>query len=266
MRSTALILTLLAVGGCATKPLPLPAPTPATPASGSELVRLMHDRYAGKWYRSLVFLQDNTRYTPTGGEERSQWLEHQIVPGQLRIDYLPLEGKSGLLFSNNRVTAVQNGKVADSRPQIHPLLLLSADLYAQPVELTIRQLDSLGFKLGVVHETTWDGRRTFVVGAERGDTVSNQFWVEADRLLMVRLIQGRRRGEQLVLNDTRFTKFATIDGYHVPEEILFLTDGKLVWKEIYTRVRVNADLSPALFDAARWVEAQPTVPPAAGGG
>jgi hypothetical protein len=34
--------------------------THAAPKSGEDLVRQMHDRYAGKWYRNLTFVQTTT--------------------------------------------------------------------------------------------------------------------------------------------------------------------------------------------------------------
>ncbi|HEU4681488.1 MAG TPA: hypothetical protein VFS51_07075, partial [Gemmatimonadales bacterium] len=36
-------------------------PTPAsTPKNGEELIALMRDRYAGKWYKTLTFVQKTT--------------------------------------------------------------------------------------------------------------------------------------------------------------------------------------------------------------
>ena len=35
-----------------------------------------------------------------------------------------------------------------------------------------------------------------MVGAERGDTASSQFWIEQDRLLFVRLIEARKNPKQ----------------------------------------------------------------------
>ena len=34
------------------------------PKDGRELLRAMHDRYNGKWYKTLTFVQNNTAYLP----------------------------------------------------------------------------------------------------------------------------------------------------------------------------------------------------------
>src|SRR6185503_649957 len=117
----------------------------ASPAvsSSSELITEMHDRYADNWYRSLRFVQSNTFYTQSGGEQKSRWIEHLSVPGKLRIDFEPLSSKSGLLILNNRVTTFDNGKRVDSRRSIQAILTLTSDVYAIPPEVTLRRLDSL---------------------------------------------------------------------------------------------------------------------------
>ena len=87
MRSSVLLVAI-AVTGCsyfqsAASPegTPSPAATPSpsrspgagiTVTSGSGLVKAMHDRYAGKYLKTMSFLQNNTRYTTTGDEQKSQ--------------------------------------------------------------------------------------------------------------------------------------------------------------------------------------------------
>ena len=42
----------------------------ATPKSGTEVLQRMHDAYAGKWYRTLTFVQKTTRYGKDGTDQR----------------------------------------------------------------------------------------------------------------------------------------------------------------------------------------------------
>ena len=61
-----------------------------TPKSGEEVLQRMHDAYAGKWYRTLTFVQKTTRYRPDGTSNVSTWFEslEHAGPGatRLRID------------------------------------------------------------------------------------------------------------------------------------------------------------------------------------
>jgi hypothetical protein len=261
--SGSLILLVFLAGACASRP-PAPGatsdPSPAEPVitTGGELLEAMHARYQGRWFRTLSFVQNNTLYPASGGEQKTQWLEHMSVPGKLRIDYLPLAGRSGVLYEGGRVHVFDNGRRVQSQPGVNPLLLLGFDVYAQPVAATAKTLDSLGFNLGIIHRAEWQGRRAIVVGAAAGDTTTNQFWVDAERLLFMRLIQRNPAGT--VISDQRFNRYTDIDGFPIAIEVLMLRNGRPYFKEEYTSVRINQPIPAEVFDSARWVEAQPRMP------
>ena len=230
-------------------------PQPAV-TTGRDVVRLMRERYDGKWFRSMSFLQKNTRYKVGGGEDYSQWMEYYVAPGKLRIDYLPLSTRSGVLYVDNHVHAFNNGTRISNQPQIHPLLLLGYDVYTLPVETSLRQLDSIGIRLDLVREDVWEGQRVYVVGAPKGDSTSNQFWIDADRLVLRRLVQQRGRAGQTSIEDTRFGKYVDMQSYPIATEILFIRDGKPFFKEDYTDVKLDIPIPPEIFDPARFVETQ----------
>ena len=237
---------------------PTPEVEPAAKvASARELIAAMHDKYADNWYRTLRFAQTNTFYTSSGGEQTSRWVENLSVPGRLRIDFEPLTSKSGLLILNNRVTTFDNGKCVDSRRSIQPILTLTADVYAIPAEVTTRRLDSLKIDLGKFRTTKLDRKRVYVVGADEGDSTSSQFWIDADRLLLVRLIQSEKRGDRTIVTDTRVGGYKDVDGFPVAHEFMSTRDGKPYFKESYEDVRVNAELPPGIFDATRWSTVDP---------
>src|ERR1700738_57957 len=112
-------------------------------ASGSGVVKAMHDLYAGKFLKTMSFLQNNTAYTSGGQEQHSQWYEHLEVPGKLRIAFLPATQRSGLVQADDKVASFDNGIRVDFRPSVNPLLLLTADVYTAPVATIMRGLDSL---------------------------------------------------------------------------------------------------------------------------
>ena len=246
---------------------PDPGATPAAPAitSGAQLIDAMHARYAGRYITTLSFLQNNTLYSASGGEQRTQWLEHLALPGRLRIDYLPLANHSGVLYEGGRVHVFDNGKRVQSQPAVNPLLLLGFDVYGQPPEVTARMVDSLGFDLDILRRGEWQGRPVYVVGAAvEGDSTTNQFWVDAERLLFVRMFQRNPAGT--VVTEYRFDRYTDFVGSPVAIEVLMLRNGRPFFREEYTDVRVNQPIPPAVFDPEKWVEAQPKpgAPPAPG--
>ena len=238
------------------EPWPEESPT-ETIASSNDLIQKMRDRYAGNWYRTLRFTQVNTFYTQSGGEQKSRWVQHLSVPGRLRIDFEPLSSKSGLLILNNRVTTFDNGRRVDSRRAIQAILTMTADVYAIPVDVTLRRLDSLKVDLGKFRRERFEKKRVYVIGAEEGDLESNQIWIDAEKLLLLRLIQQEKRGERTIVTDTRIGDYREIDGYPIPHEFVSTRDGKPYFREEYENVRVNAELPAGIFDPARWASVRP---------
>ena len=259
----ALALVTMGTAACSTvippaeEPKPEEAPAAPAIASARDLVREMHDRYSGNWYRTLRFAQTNTFYTQSGKEEKSRWVENLSVPGRLRIDFEPLSSKSGMLILNNRVTTYDNGRRVDSRRSIQAILTLTADVYAIPAAVTIRRLDSLKIDLDKFRTDKLDKKKVYVIGADDGDLQSNQVWIDAERLLLVRLIQTEARGDRTVTTDTSVGEYRDIDGFPVAHEYVSMRDGKPYFKEEYENVRVNADLPAGIFDPTRWSSVQP---------
>lgn len=266
MRSR-ILLAAFAVSGCSyfqSGAVPVPVPAPATkPAasrsassvratSSSGLIKAMHDRYDGKYLKTMSFLQNNTAYTVTGQEQKSQWYEHIEIPGKLRIAFLPASQKSGLVQIDDRVASFDNGIRVDFRPSVNPLLLLTADVYVASVATIMRELDTLHVDGSIIRDDTWDDQPVYVVGAKAGDSTSNQLWVDRDQLRLVRFIQSQRVGERTTVSDIRVKGYKEIGGFDVPTEFLVIRNGRPVWREEYADVRINADFLPGTFDQARW--------------
>jgi hypothetical protein len=261
--SSLLAAYLLVVGGasaCAPAPAPTPAPVPvAEPAiaDGAGLVRAMHARYAGRWYSSIEIALNNTLYALDGRQTRSNWREFLGVPGRQRIDYLPLEQQSGVLYTGGRVYSFVNGKQNADQAGWNPLALLVADVYAQPVDTTIHQLDSLGFDLSSLRRDFWLGDQVWVVGGAVGDSTASQFWIDVDSLVVERVIQRDSRGSRTVVSDVRLERYADAGGFPVAKEITFYRDGRLLLRQDYADVKVNVALPPALFDPAKFASPPP---------
>jgi hypothetical protein len=212
----------------------------------------MRQKYGGQWFKTLSFTQNNTLYSTRGGETNSQWRQRIAVPGKLRIDYLPLTQRSGVLFDGSRVHTFDNGRAIDAQPGVNPLLLITADLYVQPIERTRQLLDSLGFDLTKLRKDTWEGQPAHVLGAAAGDSTTSQFWVDAEKLVTVRVVQKEHRGTRDIVTDVRFGKFMDFGGFPIATEVLQYRDGRLVFREQYVDVKVNDPIPDATFDATKW--------------
>lgn len=252
-----------ACGGRRVTPAAPPARPEAPPITdGRSLVSAMRQKYSAQWYKTLSFTQNNTLYSARGSATNSQWRQHISLPGRLRIDYLPLTQRSGVLFDGSRVHTFDNGRAIDAQPGMNAQLLVTADVYALPVERSSQLLDSLGFDLSKLRRDTWEGQAAYVVGAAAGDSTTSQLWIDTVKLVMVRMVQKERRGTRDIVTDVRFGKFADFSGSPIATEVTQYRDGRLVFREQLVDVRVNDAIPEATFDPTKWVAAQPKAPAA----
>ena len=241
-----------ACSGRRATPVAAPAPPPAPSVTdGSSLVNAMRLKHP-QWLRTLTFTANVTLYTTRGTETNSRWRQQISVPGKLRIDYLPLSGRSGVLFDGARVHTFDNGRAIDAQPGVNAQLLVTSDVYALPVARATRLLDSLGFNLEKLRPDTWEGQPAYVVGAEAGDSTTSQFWIDTERLVAVRMIQKERRGARDIVTDVRLGKFTDVGGFPIATEVLQYRDGRLVYREQRAEIRVNEPIADTVFDPTRW--------------
>jgi hypothetical protein len=208
----------------------------------------MRERYAGEWYKTISFTQRTTTTMRTGGEIAQTWFEGAEIPGRLHIDTSVPANGNGVLYANDSLYVFSEGRLTRADTGINPLLVLGFDVYGEPAARTEATLRHLRFDLAKLHETTWEGRPVYVVGALAGDTTSNQFWVDRERLLFVRMIQHSPRGRA----DVRFNKYERAGGGWIAVEVEELIDGKRVLLEQYSDVKVNPALPAGFFDPRAW--------------
>jgi len=108
-----------------------------------------------------------------------------------------------------------------------------------------------GYDLSKIHEDTWEGKATYVVGADKGDLKTKQFWVEKETMLFVRVIETTRQDPQK-LDDIRFTNYRPVGGAWIAAGVEVHSDGKKVFSEDYTDIQAGVKLDAAVFDPAQF--------------
>jgi len=218
---------------------------------GETLLRAMHGRYQNNWYETLTFTQKSTTHNDDGTDKSEIWHEAMLLPGNLRIDIGPPADGNGMLVANGALTSFQNGKASDPHPFVHMLLVLGFDVFRQPTQATVDQIKGQGFDLTKLREDSWDGESVYVVGADKGDLKSKQFWVEKKRLLFVRMIAPDRR-DAAKTADSRFADYRQLPVGWVAARVEFFVAGKNVFSEEYSEIQTNPKLDPAIFDAKQF--------------
>ena len=263
IRESLLLGALLAATSCArstasvsSSPAAVPQARRTDPTNGVDVLRAMHERYASVWYKTLSFSQTTTLTLPDGGTLVQQWLEAGKFPGRLRID-TDTARRSGVIYNGDSVYRFTNGKLAATTADKNELLILGFDIYTQPVERTVSVLRSLGYDLSRVSQSTWEGRPVYVVGASPGDTVPKRFWIDAERLLFLRLVETVTTPAGQRHLDYRFRNYVQHGEAWVAEEVVGLRDGKQSLHEIYANVRTDVPLDDATFDPKQYATFTP---------
>ena len=242
-----------------------PAPDTAGPAqpvdpginSAQRLVEAMRDRYSGKWYSTLTFVQASTFYRQDGTVLRTEtWPESAMMPGRLRIDIGNPSIGNAVIYANDTVYQFQQKRLVSRQPGNNPLQLLGFDVYHLPPSRAMEILSSLGYDVSTMHKTSVDGRDYYIVGARQGDLKRKQFWIDADRLLLWRVMEPWRDADTVNVREIRFQDYKQHGGGWVAEEVDFLRNGTRYFFEKYRDVRTDVEIDPALFDPRQFTTAK----------
>jgi hypothetical protein len=251
--SLAITVAVLAACHRSSPPPAAPAPAPVRASApvyktGEDVLNAMHARYNGKWYSTLVFQQKTSRLVADKWNVQT-WYEALHIPGKLRIDFDPISAGNGVLYTRDSAFTFQAGRAVAPQASLNPLLLLGFDVYAQPVSRTATLLRREGFDLTKVSHSTFGGRPMLVVGGRK------QFWIDAEHLYFVRLLQPVGQDTSRT-QDIRFVNYRREGGGWIAPRVEIHTDGKLVFYEDYSDIKTNVPIDPSFFDPAQWKSAK----------
>ena len=171
----------------------------ANPTSGRDVLARMRAQHAGEWYRSLTFRQTTTVRQRDGRDTVQTWYETlRYTPEQgtqLRIDVAPLASGNASISTWDSTWVIRADTLNAARAGGNPFLALIEGVYLQPVGETIRHLAPLGFDLAKLRSADWHGQAVWIIGSsDPSDTTSAQFWVEAEHLMVVRIVLATGAG------------------------------------------------------------------------
>ncbi len=241
---------------------PEPAPAVIEPVdpginTAERLVEAMRERYAAKWYSTLTFVQASTFYRADGSVLRTEtWPETVMMPGRLRIDIGNPSVGNAVIYANDTIYQFQQRRLISRQPGNNVLQVLGFDVYHLPPSRTMEILTLLGYDLSTMYRTNHEGRDYYVVGARQGDPKRKQFWIDADRLLLWRVIEPWLATDTVNVREIRFQDYKQHGGGWVAEEVDFLRNGMRYFFEKYRDVRTDVEIDPALFDPRQFTTAK----------
>ena len=238
-----------AAGGTAVAAGPAgPAKVSRNPKTGLEVIGWMRRAHPSRQLRTLSF-DINTVVERGGREVERQSRAYASLPGRLRVDMLPTSRQAGWVRNRQRLAVFDRGRRVSTSKSVDLGTLLAYDIFAQSIDTTIMWLDSANVRFALLRRDFLNGQPAWVVGAPRGDETSPQFWVDAERWRVVRVIQRDAR-KRIV--DVRYTDYTEILDVPVPTRVVTYVDGVLLEQQQLANFATNPAVSPRAFDLARW--------------
>jgi hypothetical protein len=134
-----------------------------------------------------------------------------------------------VVYRNDSAFVYENNKLINERAITHDLVILSMDIYNMTFEEIMERLGGLNYDISKFYETTYNGRKVYVMGAEAGDTSSYQAWFDAEHLYLIKTIRPTERG----VRENEFLNYIQLEKGWIEQEILFKLNGKVFMHEKY---------------------------------
>jgi len=219
--------------------------------SGEDLVRKMHDKYFGRWYRTFTFVQTTEIYRNDSLIRTSTWYEAAHFPYQFRIDMGDPKDGNAVIYLEDSTYRFQNNNLRSATAGTNPFTFLLGGMYAVSLDSALSKFKHQGYDLSKMYSTNVDGRKVFVVGAaSAADSLSNQFWVDSDHYYIVRTIDSD--------NGTRFdaktSGHVQLNNGWSETKVIIYVNGKLRQVEKYADLRADVPLDDRLFDPKHFGE------------
>jgi len=221
----------------------------ANAQTNSSKLSEIHGAYYGKWYKTITFEQQTNFYRNDSLKLKQTWKEAGKFPDLFRIDFGNPEMGNGLIFRGDSAYRYRKGKVVSASIDPNILIYLLGGIYYDKLDIAKQRLTKSGFDVNKFDQRKWKDRDVYVVGANSGDSTSNQLWYDAKNLYLVRMIR-KEDGRDM---DVHFEGHEQIGKIWHENFVRVIANGKLVQEEIYSNFKSDVPLNDDIFDPKKLV-------------
>ena len=108
----------------------------------------------------------------------------------------------------------------------------------------MKKVQHFGFDVTKSFKTNWKGKAVYVIGSEREKEETNQLWIDAKTLNIVRMIKHVDGHKE----DALFEDHIPLGGGYSETTSIFYIDGEMFQYEKYHNCRANIKLNDQIFD------------------
>jgi outer membrane lipoprotein-sorting protein len=213
--------------------------------TGKDILSFMHLKYKSGPCKSYTFSQKNTHYRNDTVVGTSEWHEYIEFPDKFRIEFgKPGEGNF-IIFKNDSSYRYKNNQLRKVTEDHNVLLLLLGGMYYRDLNDVYGRLEKEGFHTDILSTQKIKKQTFYVIGAQKGDTLTNQIWVDKTNFRVVRIIE---KMEPQSIMDMRFDAFQKSCNGFTETKVSFKRNGKLEQVEEYYDIKSHDHLPDEIFN------------------
>lgn len=203
-----------------------------------DIVQQMYKTHAKDFRKSLSFVQQTEFYRNDSMVRKDIWYEVLVYPDKLRIDINDALSGNAIFYVNDSSYRFHNNVLKIKSYQPHDLLFVLGGMYSFNLDEVYKRLKKMGYNTDKYFETTWKGQKVIVVGTDKEETESNQFWVDKEKLVTVRILNNKDGQKSEVLCED----YIKLGNNWCETKIEFFINGKLRQTEKYTEIKDNINV------------------------
>jgi hypothetical protein len=213
--------------------------------TGKDILSSMFARYKQGPCPSYIFSQRNTHYRNDSIVGHSEWHEFIEFPDKFRINFGDSTKGNFVIFKNDSAYNYRNFNLKSRRYDANTLLLLLGGMYYRPFDDVITRLQKENYNTAVLSTQKLGKESMYVIGAQKGDTLSNQVWVSKRDLRVVRIIEKMDADSWM---DMTFDSYQKHCKGFVETKVTFKRNGKKEQVEEYYNIKDVPSFPESLFD------------------
>jgi outer membrane lipoprotein-sorting protein len=202
--------------------------------TGKDVIDFMYQEHKQAPCKAYSFSQKNTHYRNDSVIGNSEWHEYIEFPDKFRIDFGETEDGNFIIFKNDSSYRYKNKLLKKVNENSNILLLLLGGMYYREVSDIINRLEKEHYNTKIVSEQKWNKQHLYVIGAVKGDSISNQIWVEKKNWRVVRIIEKMDSESMMDMTFDTFQK--NCNGY-IETKVTFKRNGKIEQVEEYYNIK-----------------------------
>lgn len=213
--------------------------------TGKDVLSAMHGKYKNGPCKSYTFSQKNTHYKNDSIIGNSEWHEYVDLPDKFRIDFGKTEEGNFIIYKNDSSYRYKNHLLKKTSYDLNILLLLLGGMYYRELPDVIERLEKEHYNTQIMSVQKWNKQNTFVIGAPKGDTSSNQIWVDKKSLRVIRIIEKMDSESTMDMTFDSFQK--NCKGY-TETKVTFRRNGKIEQVEEYYNIKTLDEITEDVFN------------------